>query len=239
MIKDYCVNYLNEGLRLGILREAIKDYKYLLTRGYTPKQILPFISNRYGLNRMEQLLIYRSVHDNEYKNSIKAKIQRKSDVRGQVLLIDGLNVILTIQAAISCKPLVRGDDGFIRDIQRVHGKVRYNEKFFSSTIRLGIGLKYLEPKKVLIFFDKNISLIGFYSKIIKRLISLYASIDIDVVLSDMCDKSLINLSNQYSYIVSSSDAVLIMKSRRVFDLAGFIVLDLMLYSNIIDVNDFI
>ncbi len=239
MIKDYCANYLNEGLRLSVLREAIKDYEYLLIRGYTPKQILPFISNRYGLNKMEQLLIYRSIHDNEYKNSINAKIQKKSDIRDQVLLIDGLNVILTIQAAISCKPLVKGDDGFIRDIQGVHGKVRYNEEFFSSIIRLGIGLKYLEPRKTLILFDKNISLIGFYSKIIKRLLSLYAGIDINVVLSDMCDKSLIDLSNQYNYVVSSSDAVLIMKSRKVFDLAGFIVLDLMLYSNIIDINDFI
>ena len=238
MIKDYCIVYSSEGLRLSILREAIKDYKYLLTRGYTPKQILPFISNRYGLSRIEQLLIYRSIHDNEYINNVKTKIQKESDIRGQVLLIDGLNVILAIQAAINCKPLVRGDDGFIRDVQRVHGKVKYSNDFFSSIIRLGISLKYLEPRRVLVFFDKNISLIGFYSSIIRKLLSLYANVDIDIVLSSMCDKSLINMSKQYDYIVSSSDAVLIMKSRRVFDLAGFII-NLMLYSNVIDVNSLI
>lgn len=219
-------------VRIDIIREASKDYSYLINRGFPRKQSLALITSHYQLSKRERMLLYRSIHGQPVARSIDSKKASVGEVEGKVLLVDGLNVLLTIVAALKCDLLVLGDDGFVRDLQSVHGKIKYDLLFFKAISRLAYSLSVLNPGEVLVFFDKNVKMIGFYSNIIKKMLSRYIS-KAGIVLAHTCDKEIL----AHQGIVSSSDIVVLQKAYRIFDLAGYIVRSLMKYPNIYEVKN--
>lgn len=219
-------------VRIDIIREASKDYSYLINRGFSKKQSLALITSRYQLSKKERMFLYRSIHSQTIARNINLKKVSVDEVENEVLLIDGLNVLLTIVAALKCDLLVLGDDGFLRDLQSVHGKIKYDLLFFKAINRLAYSLSILNPREVLVFFDKNVKMIGFYSNIIKKTLSKYVD-KISIILAHMCDKEIL----AHQGIVSSSDIVVLQRAYKVFDLAGYIVRTLMRYPNIYEVKN--
>ncbi len=95
----------------GELKEALKDYKYLLNRGYSRDVALNVISSRYFLSELQRLLLYRCVHSDEEISTIKGKMGQDKEV-----VIDGFNVAITLLNVIDNDMAFLCDDGLIRDL---------------------------------------------------------------------------------------------------------------------------
>ncbi len=228
--KHYC-QYYEDLLRIERLIDAAKDYKYLLNRGYNAVPALNFVSSRYGLSKKERLVIYRSIHSDEIVNNILSKIVKSNELSSNRIVVDGFNVLLTLSAALKCKQLIKGDDTFIRDILGVFGHVDYDFYLFRAAFYLVLSLSMLDVGELVIVFDKNVRWSKFFSSIINKLALNFIPYTM-VVLASKSDKKILSLSG----IVSSSDVVILMNAKRVFDLAGYIIFHYMKYYNVIDIN---
>ncbi len=231
ILKHQCMRY-NTFLRINKIIEAIKDYKYLLNRGYNPISALNLISNHYGLSKRERLAIYRSIHDDKTVSNILKKKVKPENLSSDIIVIDGFNVLITLKAAITCQQLIKGDDGFLRDILGVFGHVRYDSNFFKAVYYLAFSLNLLDVVDVVIVFDKNVKWSKLYSDMVRKIVSIYTPYT-RVVLAAKSDKKILSMNG----IKASSDIVILMGADKIFDLAGYIIVHYMRYDNIVDFSN--
>jgi len=84
------------------------------------------------------------------------------------LAIDGYNVLITLEAALSRRPLILSNDGFIRDISGLSGAFK-KTKVTEDAIHLIFGLlKRVRPAYTLFLFDSPISKSGLLAQGLMR-----------------------------------------------------------------------
>src|SRR4030042_431958 len=98
-----------EGLNFQALQISAKDFRFLLNRGYPRKAALQLVGNRYGLTADERHLLHRGVFSDEDAKSRREKKVHLAGMMNENLAIDGYNVLITIEAGISGRPLVLAD----------------------------------------------------------------------------------------------------------------------------------
>ncbi len=217
------MSFIDE-IRREVVLEAMKDYKYLLNRGYPQTLALNTVTTRYMLTKKERLLLYRTVHNDTHVYTILRKIVNPKDISGQPLLIDGYNVILTIKAAVMCEYVYESDDTFLRDLLAVHGGVKYDEHFRKALEILIFNLRKLNASYTLITLDKQVSKSGELASLIRELLRRNnIKGDAETVIKN--DAFIIGIAEKY--IVCTSDVVILLKAKKVFDLAGYIIRELM------------
>ena len=95
-----------------------------------------------------------------------------TEVRGKELVIDGYNVIITIETALFGKPLILADDGFLRDISGISKNYNKNYKRSEKTdeaLRLIFDLlKKVKPNHTLFLLDSPISHSGQLAKDVRE-----------------------------------------------------------------------
>jgi hypothetical protein len=148
----------------------------------------------------------------------RRKLLRLRDLRGQALAIDGYNVLITIEAALSGRLLIAADDGFLRDISGLSA----NFKKTSNTdraIRLVLQtLRKAKPREVLFLFDSPISKSGKLAEEIRALLAQERFAG-DAQAMKVPEQVLMGFQG----VVATSDTAIIDQSEKVFDLAGFIL----------------
>src|SRR5512139_1958123 len=92
------------------IQRAAGDFRYLLNRRYPRKAALELVGNRYGLTFDQRHLLHRGVFSESDATCRRRKLLRLKDLRGQTLAIDGYNVLITIEAGLSRRPLIAADD---------------------------------------------------------------------------------------------------------------------------------
>jgi len=78
-------------------------------------------------------------------------------VRNQQVVVDGFNLIITVEAALSGGPLLIGVDDCIRDLSSVHGSYRSVEETDRAIAMIGNSLQKLAPASVLWLLDRPVS----------------------------------------------------------------------------------
>jgi len=107
--------------------DAIDDMKYLLNRGYKKKTALNFVSNHYGLDRKGRNFLLRYVFSDRDIEEHKSKLVPIESIRGRDVVIDGYNVLVTVETILNNGKVVRGMDGFLRDTSGVFSKYRFDK----------------------------------------------------------------------------------------------------------------
>jgi len=200
------------------LQEASKDFRYLLNRGYPRKAALELVGNRYGLISDERQLLHRGVFsDADSKSRMKKKIHIKR-VFHKDFAIDGYNVIITLEAGLSDRPLIFGDDGFIRDISGLSGNFKKNEKTEEALQLIFDVLKEMKPHQTLFLFDSPISMSGKLAQEVRERLKM-EDLPGDAMAVKVPEKILIGFSG----IIATSDTSIIDQSPKVVDLAGYIL----------------
>jgi hypothetical protein len=200
------------------LQKPADDFRYLLDRGYPRKAALELAGNRYGLTSDERHLLHRGVFANSDSVSRKKKLIPITDVRNKDLAIDGYNVLITIEAGISGRPLVLGDDGFIRDISGLSGsfkKTKRTEEAIQLIIRV---LKKWKPRQTLFLFDAPISMSGKLAEEIRDRLKREYLLG-DAMAVKVPEKILIGFPG----VIATSDTAIIDQSKKVLDLAAYII----------------
>ncbi len=200
------------------LQEAAQDFRFLLNRGYPRKAALELVGNRYGLTSDGRHLLHRGVFSDSDSESRRQKRVSIKEIRNKDLGIDGHNVIITIEAGLSGRPLVLGDDSFIRDISGLSGsfkKTQTTEKVVQLIIN---SLKQMKPRQTLFLLDAPISKSGELAEDIRNCLKR-ENLPGDAMAVKVPERVLIGFPG----VVATSDTAIIDRSQKVLDLAGHII----------------
>ncbi|HJQ35174.1 MAG TPA: DUF434 domain-containing protein [Pyrinomonadaceae bacterium] len=142
---------------LAALRTATSELSWLLTRGYQPKSALKLVGDRHNLRERQRLAVARAACSDEGRGRrLKSRVEADT-VKGASLVVDGFNLVITLEAALSGGVLVRGRDGCVRDLSSVHGSYRAVEETDRAVTLAGETLAALGPASVLWLFDSPVS----------------------------------------------------------------------------------
>jgi len=200
------------------LQKAAEDFRYLLNRGYPRKATLELVGNRYGLTSDERHLLHRGVFSSNDSQSRRKKNISAQEIRNKDIAVDGHNVLITIEAGLSGRPLILGDDGFIRDISGLSGsfkKTQTTEKALQFIISF---LKKWNPRLTLFLLDAPISMSGKLAQEVRNLLKK-ANLPGDAMAVNVPEKILVGFPG----VVATSDTAIIDQSNKVLDLAGYIL----------------
>jgi len=208
-------------LKSKTLQKASEDFRYLLNRAYPRKAALELVGNRYQLTSDQRHLLHRGVFSDVDATSREKKKISPNQIRGCDLVIDGYNILITIEAGLSGRPLVLGDDGFIRDISGLSGNFQKTERTGQALELLLNLLKRVKPRQTLFLFDSPISRSGELAQEVRSRMQM-ENLPGDAMAVRVPEKILIGFPGS----VATSDTAIIDRSKKVIDLAGYIVMNL-------------
>ncbi len=106
------------------LREAVVDLSWLFGRGYTVVSALKLVGDRWSLTERQRQAVRRSACSDEARERRRAHHVAAGSVAGKVLVIDGFNVLTTVEAALGGAVVLICRDTTCRDIAGIHGNYR-------------------------------------------------------------------------------------------------------------------
>lgn len=116
------VLFVGEGL--ARVRSAAHDLSWLLSRDYAITAALKLTGDRYQLDARQRIAVRRSACSDQARAHRLARRRDPAQLRGRVLLIDGFNVLTTLEAALGGAVILAGRDGCYRDMEGIHGSYR-------------------------------------------------------------------------------------------------------------------
>jgi hypothetical protein len=170
------------------LQRAQQDLIYLLNHHYPMSQSVTFIGNHFQLSHRQRSALMRASCSDANDWCRKARMLT-DNLSGRTLYIDGFNVLITLETALSGTTLLDCMDGTIRDLCGLHGTYRLIDKTETAIDALGRQLQTLDVSSAVFVLDAQISNSGRLKKLITdRLAGL---IPFQVVLTPHADTLLI------------------------------------------------
>ena len=127
----------------AVLRAAVADLSYLLSRDYAAQGALKMVGDHYQLHaRQRQALLRTACSDASLRRRGACRAPTET-LRGAVVDIDGYNLLITIESALGGGVLLRGRDGCVRDLASMHGSYRKVEETVAAIGVIGEGLSAL------------------------------------------------------------------------------------------------
>ncbi len=208
------------------LRNAVEDFSLLLTKGYADKSALKLVGDKFSLTQRQRLAIMRSAcSDRQLALRDQSRIEL-DEIEGQSLAIDGYNLLITIEAAMSGGIIFKGRDGCFRDLASIHGTYRKVTETIPAVQLIGDFLEKSGIKNALWLLDSPVSNSGRLKTLIGKLAEknnwhgfdkLTAGWDIELLLSP--DAELIKTDS----IVATSDSVILDNCKNWINLAAEII----------------
>jgi hypothetical protein len=211
-------SYLVRTTNFKDLQLAAEDFRYLLNRGFPRKASLELVGNRYELTLDERHLLHRGVFSDADSGPRRKKIISPKEIIHEDLVIDGHNVLITVEAALAGRPLILADDGFIRDISGLSGGFKKTEMTDKAIQLIVTFLKKWKPRHTLFLFDAPISKSGILAQKLRALLKK-EGLPGDALAVKVPEKILIGFQG----VIATSDTAIIDRSKRVLDLAGNII----------------
>jgi len=214
------------------LREAVADYSMLLTKGYAVKSALKLIGDHFSLTQRQRLALMRSACSDSQLTSRRQREIPVSELCGESIVIDGYNLLITIEAALGGAAVLLCRDGCIRDLAGIHGTYRkVNETVPAIKLIAGV-LSDIGIKDALWLFDSPVSNSGRLKTMIYELIEqngwpwqveLFTNPDTELIRTEKA--------------IATSDSDVLDKCRRWSNLAGHIIEQAVRSANLIDLSD--
>ena len=213
------------------LRSALADYSLLLTKGYAEKSALKLVGDKFSLTQRQRLAIMRSAcSDQQLANRIQKRIEAKN-LAGQSVAVDGYNVLITIEAAMSGGIIFKGRDGCFRDLASIHGTYRKVAETIPAVELIGRFLHQTGAGKALWLLDSPVSNSGRLKMLIGELAEQNKwNWETQLLLSP--DAELIKTDR----IVASSDSVILDGCRKWTNLAAEIIKQKIPFATVIDLR---
>ena len=143
--------------QLPKLRTAVSEVSWLLSRGYNMTSTLKLVGDRHGLRERQRLAISHascSEQDCQRRTSHSVSV---TQIRNESVIVDGFNLMITLEAALSRGLLFVGVDKCIRDLSSVHGSYRSVEETERAIYMIGNALQYLGATSVMWLLDRPVS----------------------------------------------------------------------------------
>ncbi len=202
----------------GIFYDAVSDLSFLLERGYGSKSSLQLVGNRYRLNARQQKALQGMTASKKSIILRKGKECSEKYLIGKTVIIDGFNLLIILETAISGGFIFKGQDGAYRDVTSVHGGYKRVKKTEEAILTIGKAIKELKIEKAIWYLDAPISNSGRLKTFIRE-IAEREKFNWEINLDHNPDKVLISSDD----IIISSDAWILEEGKKWFNLIGHLI----------------
>ena len=131
--------------QLNKLKSAVEDYSLLLSKGYAEKSSLKLVGDRFSLTKRQRLALMRCACSDYQLEIRNKKLVEISKLKDNAIVIDGYNLLITIESALSNALIFKAKDGCFRDIAGIHGTYR---KVTETLPTIRIIADFLETQKI-------------------------------------------------------------------------------------------
>jgi hypothetical protein len=203
---------------LESLRSAVVDMSLLLSKGYAQTSTLKLVGDKFNLTQRQRLAVMRSVCSDEQVAVRQNKRVEVAQLAAQPLVIDGYNLLITVEAAMSGGFVFIGRDGCFRDLAGIHGTYRKVSETIPAIELIGRFLERAGISNVLWLLDSPVSNSGRLKTLMNELarenewpwtVELVVSPDAVLVKAEQ--------------IIATSDSVVLDKCGRWINLARSII----------------
>lgn len=139
------------------LLEAAVHLRWLLERSYPRNTSVKLTGDRHRLDRAERQILYRGVTAPADAARRKELLVKPEAVAGRHLAVDGHNVVLTTANFLAGIPVFEADDGLLRDIGSLHGRLHNPELMYRALDTSAEFLASLEAGVLFVVFDAPLS----------------------------------------------------------------------------------
>ncbi len=200
------------------LRTAVGDLSLLLTKGYAEKSSLKLVADKFSLTKRQRIAVLRNACSDRQLECRTGHCISIENIAGRAVVIDGYNVLITIEAAMSGGVIFKGRDSCFKDIAGIHGTYRKVEETIPAIELIGRFLEQGGVSDALWLLDSPVSNSGR----LKTLIGTLArennwNWEVELLLSP--DAELIKTDS----IVATSDGVVLDRCKKWTNLAGAII----------------
>lgn len=213
------------------LKKAQEEIRYLIDRDYKMASVVTFVGDRYQFSIRQRDALKRATSTSEKVVYRKNKILSIDKIKEGPIYIDGFNLIITIEVALSKGTLIFCDDDNIRDIAGLRGTYKIIDKTDIALDIIGQFLENAKAKEVIIYLDSPVSNSGkLKSKIMNHAKKWNFNIHVELV-------SNADIILEKSDRVVSSDSVIIDKCISYFNLNKSIINQYIRSAELIDLNE--
>jgi len=154
---------------LAAIRTTVTELSWLLTRGYSAKAALKLVGDKHRLTERQRLAVARAACADQSLALRSSTRQPLELIQGHEIIIDGFNVIITVEAALSGGVILLCRDDCVRDLSSVHGSYRAVSETKQAIILIGEALEELNVNSAQWILDRPISNSGRLAKRIRDL----------------------------------------------------------------------
>jgi hypothetical protein len=213
------------------LRSAIADFSLLLTKGYAGKSALKLVCDKFSLTERQRIAIMRSACSDQQLVSRRSREVKLAELSSQTIVIDGYNVLITIEAAMSSACVFKGRDGCFRDLASIHGTYRKVTETIPAVQLIGEFLKEHNAGNCLWLLDSPVSNSGRLKTLIGEL-ARKNEWEWDIELLQSPDAKLIKTD----LTAASSDSVVLDDCKRWVNLARAIIEEKVPEARLVDLS---
>jgi hypothetical protein len=203
---------------LPALRGAVSDLCWLLDHGYALTSSVELVGNRFELTSRQRLAVARCACAS---GQLVRRQQHQVDpaqLRGQDLWLDGFNVLMALESALSGGVILIGRDRCCRDMAGVHGHYRRVEETLPALQLIGDQTMAWGVDHCHWYLDSPVSNSGCLRGYILELAGAsHWNWTVDLVLNP--DKVLIHADQ----VVATSDSVILDHCQRWVNLAAILI----------------
>jgi hypothetical protein len=138
------------------LHTAAADFLYLLDRSYPRKAGLQLVGNRYNLDALHREVLQRGVFARKEARKRRYRLVEIVRLVDFKLLVDGHNVLITVESGLAGRLLIAANDGLIRDVAGVSHRYRISALTHEAIETIFQILQEYPPKETLFFLDAPI-----------------------------------------------------------------------------------
>lgn len=217
----------NELIRLTKAKEEIE---WLINRNYKIDPVVTFVGDRYQFSIRQRDALKRAVCTEE-KNIIRQSKKLSLDkIKEGLINIDGFNLIIAIEVALSGGTLVIGSDGNMRDLAGLRGTYKIIDKTEEALKLIGEFFNKYNAQKIRFYLDSPVSNSGNLKYKILEYAKIWG-IETEVELVKNADVVLEKLDR-----VVSSDAVIVDKCISYFNITRGIIEEYIKGCSIVNLN---
>ena len=199
------------------LTKAKEEIEWLINRDYKIDTVVNFVGDRYQFSLRQRNALKRAICTDENKLMRKSKELSIDKIKEGPIYIDGFNLIITLEVALSKGTLIIGSDGCIRDLAGLRGTYKIIGKTDLALDIIGKILSKYDANEVVFYLDSPVSNSGNLKYKILNYKKIW-NIKTEVELVNNADVVLEKLGR-----VVTSDAAILDKCISYFNLNRYII----------------